>query len=421
MSGDMALFLFAAVARAVQMTHRHHPHTTSGLPSSGGSGAEPTAFLTPRGTENDNPLPSQKGTLDQLETSSQPRVNTVDDEACDTPLHFQNPDSIPFEHRGWQPMRRRVFASMCRCGIPEARKHAFWHCSERLHVMQNGSSGEIDIWPETCHDRFCLTCGQRRSRRIAAATEGLMKQATNKLMFITLTVRGRPDDSLSSMLDRLRDAWKELRRLKAFQSTIRGGVCMLEVKWSKTSGGHWHPHYHIIAEGAWLDKTWLQQAWKLITRDSDQVDVQRVREPGQALNYVAKYASKPIDASFVMRPQLIDEAMRTLKGVRLAACFGTWHGTPLSKGVDDADEDETEVLTNWAYLGTVGDLEAKASRGDRDSANILRAVERLRSLRHSLHQRRRGPPEMHGPPESDSDRSDPTAGGFGAPLMIGVA
>lgn len=328
--------------------------------------------------------------LDQLETSSQPQISSADDE--DERIPFINSDAIPFEHRGWQPMRRRVMASMIRTEQSPGRRHDFWHCCENHHVFRSPDGGEIEVIPETCHDRFCLPCGARRSRRIAEATAGLMKEASDKLMFITLTIRGRPSDSLASMLDRLRDAWKELRRLRGWRDNVRGGVVMLEVKYSRTSGGHWHPHYHMICEGNWVDPKWLSAAWSVITRGSDQVDVQRVREERVALSYVSKYASKPLDPSFVMRPSLIDEAMVALKGVRLAACFGTWHGTPLSKGITDEQADETAVLTEWVYEGTADDIAIRAGRGDTDAIQLLSRVERIMRLRHALTDRCTSPP-----------------------------
>lgn len=380
-------------------------HALPDCPRSGGSGAEPAAPRTPRGIAADNPPTCQHVPLDPLETSSHPRINTDDEAFQRDQIWTENPDTLPFEHTSWQPLRRRVMASMIRTEQTAARRFAFWGCCSRHHVMHDPYTGEVDVWPETCHDRFCLPCGQKRSRRIALATEALMKAATDKLMFITLTIRGRQTDSLSSMLDRLRDAWKELRRMKGWRTTIRGGVVMLEVKWSKTSGGHWHPHYHLICEGAWLDEKWLKDAWFLLTRDSDQVNVQRVKEPAAALSYVSKYASKPVDASFVMRPPLIDEAMRALKGIRLAACFGTWHGTPLSKGIADADTDDTEVLTHWNYCGTLGDVETRAAQGDLAAADILRAVERLLALRHALALRCRG----RSPPGEESPIPEQTA------------
>lgn len=337
--------------------------------------------------------------LDPLETSSHPQKPSADDEHCDDPGAWRNPDSIPWEHRGWQPTRRRVYASMCRVGVPVARKHAFWTCGDRVHVMKDGESGEIDVWTEKCHDRFCLRCGQLRSRKIAEAMEGLMRPAQDRLMFITLTIRGRPSDSLQSMLDRLREGWKELRRLKGWSNHVRGGACMLEVKWSPTSGGHWHPHYHIVCEGEWIDPAWLSAAWKLITRDSDQVNVQRITEPRKALGYVTKYASKPLDSSFTMRAYLLDEAMRTLKGVRLAACFGTWHGTPLARLTEKGESDEAEVVSQWVYQGTTDDLRARATAADREAADLLARVERLLQVRSLRHLRRRGPPEVYGPTE----------------------
>ena len=355
--------------------------TASGSPSSGGAGAEPL------------PVPVATGTLDKLETSSRTRDFTGDD---DDPIAFRNPDSIPWEHRGWQPVRRRVFAAMCRTDQSDARKHAFWHCRDRVHVVQSPSTGEVEAFPETCHDRFCLPCGQIRSRKIAQSVEKLMRESEAKLLFVTLTLRGTPQDRLSTMLGKLRDAWKALRRLDGWKNAIKGGVVMTEIKWSTTSGGHWHPHYHIIAEGRWLDEKWLENAWKVVTRDSDQVKVKRVRDPAEALSYVTKYASKPMDASFTMKSYLLDEAMIALKGTRLAACFGTWHGTPLNEQVEATDE--TAWIVGWIYHGTTSDLEVRAVKGDAEAIKLLATVERLQRLRHTFTERCRGPspgPESH--------------------------
>jgi hypothetical protein len=216
-----------------------------------------------------------------------------------------------------------------------------------------------------------------------------MKAASDKLMFITLTVRGLPSDRLITLLERLRNAWSQLRRLDGWRHTVRGGAIMHEVKWSKTSGGHWHPHYHIVCEGSYLDKQWLRSAWYAITGDSQECDVQHVKEPGKVISYVTKYASKPVDASFLRNCNLLDEAMRTLKGVRLCALFGEWYGTPL-KEVDDGEE--TDVLTTWVYEGTVGDLDRRKQSGEAAATAILGVVERLLRLRAMRHHRRGSDP-----------------------------
>jgi len=335
--------------------------------------------------------------LDPLETTSHRQYPPADFEGECMP--FENPDHVPFEHRGWDADRRRVYAAMIRTDQPVARRHDFSNCGQNVHVFREATTNEVEVRPETCKDRFCLPCGQRRSRRIAIALECRMKPAVDRLMFMTLTVRGLPGQSLREQLEKLKAGWKALRRLDGWRHHVAGGAVMLEIKWSCKSGGHWHPHYHIICEGQWVDVKWLKSAWYAITGDSDQVDVQRIAEPERALSYVTKYASKPMDASFLRRSGLLDEAMRTLKGERLCALFGNWYGTPL-KETDDGDE--TEILSTWVYEGTTRDLDCRAVKGEAAAAALLRAVNAILHIR-SLRGRR-----SHGPP-TDSDSHRPTA------------
>lgn len=327
--------------------------------------------------------------LDQLQTSSRPPMSVEH-----SPLDrlSDNLESLPWEHRGWHPVRCRVGAAMEEIETPPARLHKFAHCGDDIWVYQEAATGEVEYHGSRCNDRFCMVCGAIRSRRIAAALQPLVESETTR--FVTLTVRSKPGDTLASIIDKLSDGWKELRRMKFWQEHVRGGAIMLEIKWSATSGGHWHPHYHLLCHGKWLDQDQLKAAWKAITRDSDQVKVKLVRDAGEALSYVTKYASKPMDASFTMRPHLLREAMRTLKGRRLCACFGSWYGTPLNDTAEDI-EDGTEILTNWRCLGTTRDLESKARAGDAHAIHVLAEVERQRALRHALSERCRGPTSVN--------------------------
>lgn len=281
--------------------------------------------------------------------------------------------------------------------MPEARRYKFCSCGDEVHVFQEPSTGEVQWRGTRCNDRFCMHCGQIRSFKIARALDPMIRKEPT--LFLTFTVRGKPGDSLQALIDHLREGWKALRRMQYWNERIKGGAVMLEIKWSKTSGGHWHPHFHILAHGKWIDKDWLKNAWRVITRDSDQVDIQRVEEVEKALGYVVKYASKPMDSSFTSRPHLLQEAMRTLKGQRLCACFGSWFGTPLHE--EEVEDDPTEVLTTWVYKGTVRDLEFRASRGEAEAIKLLAAVVRARALRHALDQRRRSPSTHSTPPPTD--------------------
>lgn len=308
-------------------------------------------------------------------------------------------DAIPFQHRGWHNMRMRVLRAMRETEQAYSREFRFCDCGGEVHVYENTSTGEVKARGSRCEDRFCVPCGHIRSRQIADSLRKLIEK--EPALFITLTVRGRPGDSLSEQIQKLSDGWKALRRLPLWRDSIHGGAIMLEIKWSKTSGGHWHPHYHLLCHGKWIDKQRLQAAWFAITGDSHQVDVQRVQEVEKSLGYVVKYASKPVDASFVMKPDKLREAMVALRGKRLCACFGSWHGTPLREKLEpevDADGCLTlEVsLTPWVYLGSEASLRMHAESGDAHAADVLRRLERLRALRSTLDKRCRGSPAMRG-------------------------
>jgi hypothetical protein len=311
-------------------------------------------------------------------------------------------ESIPFEHRGWQPVRKRILAAMKSEGVPVARAERFVACGEETFVYQEESTGEIEWHNSRCGDRFCMVCGAIRSKRISVALRPRLEKC--QPMFITFTVRGLPSDRLSTLMDRLKEGWKQVRRLQLWKEKIRGGAVMTEIKWSKTSGGHWHPHMHILCDGDWIDQDRLRAAWFAITRDSDQVDVSRITDLGKALGYVTKYASKPMDSSFTMRPGLLREAMRVLKGQRLCACFGTWHGTPLNDS-EEIVEDETDVLTNWRCKGTLRTLGYSAEQGDKAAAELICRVRALQELRYALLERQRSCSPNHSGARPPPDRT----------------
>lgn len=310
-------------------------------------------------------------------------------------------DAIPFLHRGWHNMRMRVLRAMRETKQTYSREFKFCDCGGEVHVYENTATGEVKARGSRCEDRFCAPCGQIRSRQIADSLRALLER--EPAMFITLTVRGRPGDHLAGQIKKLSDGWKALRRLPLWRNSIRGGAIMLEVKWSKTSGGHWHPHYHLVCHGEWIDQHRLKAAWYAITGDSDQVNIQRIVEIEKSLGYVSKYASKCVDASFVMKPGLLREAMVALRGKRLCACFGSWHGTPLREKLEpEYDEDGTlsyEVsLTAWVYRGTIATLRMHEAGGDTQAANLLRCVERQTALRFALSERMRRSSAMRPPP-----------------------
>lgn len=308
-------------------------------------------------------------------------------------------DSWPWEHRGWAPIRRRVYSALMTTEAPAARVHRFTHCGDEVHVYQNSETGEIDYRSSHCRDRWCLICGQARSRRIAAALRE--KIGERPAFFITLTLRGQPGDQLAEMLERLKKGWKTLKKSEFWREHVDGGALMLEVKWAAGGGGHWHPHHHILAHGTPPNQDRMRALWYSITGDSFMCDVRAVNDVDHAVHYVTKYASKPLDMSFMRRPTELAEAMLALKGVRMCACFGTWFGTPLNE--EPPGEEATEVLTSWVYRGTTGSLRHRAAAGDQAAAALAAAVERLQRIRSLRDHRPRSTPAVRdatGPPDA---------------------
>lgn len=309
-----------------------------------------------------------------------------------------NDDACPFPHTGWLHDRKRVMRALITTGAREERLRRFWQCGSQIWVYEHCPTGELAFRHNHCGDRFCLVCGRLRSSLIAGQIQKLIGKC--QPLFMTFTVRGRPGDTLNPLLETLTSAWRQLRASDMWREKIRGGVAMLEVKHSQTSGGHWHPHLHVIADGDYIEVGWLSQLWKTLTAGSSQVHVTRVKDQAHTINYVTKYASKPMDASFLRRPNLLQQAIVALKGRRLCACFGSWYGTRL---IEELPDEESPIFTEWRCIGSLRDLEAKRDQGDERSGHILALVERHYRREARFAHRCTGPPAMRDSSAIDAD------------------
>lgn len=309
-----------------------------------------------------------------------------------------NDDACPFPHTGWLHDRKRVMRALIATGAREERLQRFWQCGSQIWVYEHCPTGELAFRHNHCGDRFCMVCGRLRSSLIAGQIQKLIGKC--QPLFMTFTVRGKPGDTLNPLLERLMSAWKQLRATDLWRDKIRGGVAMLEVKHSSTSGGHWHPHLHVIADGDYIEVGWLSQLWKTLTEGSTQVHVTRVKDAGNTISYVTKYASKPMDCSFLRKANLLQQAIVALKGRRLCACFGTWYGTRL---IEELPDEESPVFTEWRCIGSLRDLEAKRAEGDERSGLILGLVERHFRREARFLKRATGPPTVHHPSSSQAD------------------
>lgn len=270
--------------------------------------------------------------------------------------------SARWRHASWSVNRRRVYDAMIATHRPDNRINSFAACGCNAQVMEADNDGPRDAKGERvvklvatyCHDRLCIPCGNARAAEIARCLQQRIEG--KKLKFITLTIAGAKE-GLASKVDRLYKGFRALRVLPLWKERIAGGAAFLEIKWSDKSQ-RWHPHFHLICEGKFIDQGELSDAWRAITRDSFIVDVRAVKDPDEVRSYVTKYASKPLNMSFAADPDLLQEALTSLHGRRLCFAFGTWYRTKLHE-VDAPDEDRR----NFTAIVPLNDLLADAERG----------------------------------------------------------
>lgn len=267
-----------------------------------------------------------------------------------------------FRHSGWAAHRRLVYQALQRTQQSPSRVLGFWDCGAGSYVLKSTEDPpRYRVAGSSCHDRFCNPCATERARVIAQNV--IDRLDGHRVRFLTFTLR-HGTEGLGELLNRLYASFRQMQRTKLWKKHVKGGVGFLEVKYSSRVEG-WHPHFHVLVEGSYIEKTLLQSAWHDITGDSFVVDIRLVSAGKSVAHYVTKYASKPLNTSFLHQPLLLDEAIRALKGRRLCTTFGGWRGVLL---VDKPDEDA------WVHLGPLSDWIRKAADGNEDARAILNQI-----------------------------------------------
>jgi len=248
------------------------------------------------------------------------------------PTNFQK-----YYHSGWMPMRRRIFAALERTAQPEHRTRAFAECCLRPRPEFRGeseaSATDWRIVTDRCHDRLCEVCAAAKAWDIRLALYDQLGQDKHK--FITLTLRSKDDEPLTSCIDRLYAGFKSLRRLDLWTKAVIGGCAFLEVTRGRENK-RWHAHLHIIADATFISKADLSVAWRSCTTDSYIVDIQ-VAGGKTSANYVTKYVTKAMPAGLLARDSELDEFIVAIKGRRLCVTFGTWYGKASLAALEDND------------------------------------------------------------------------------------
>lgn len=289
--------------------------------------------------------------------------------------------STVFRHSGWAQIRKRILLAMIRTNQTRSRTCSFAGCGAASWVqVNNANPNRFRIQTNCCHDRFCTPCARVRSLRIQQAL--LAQMGKNGTTFITLTLSSR-DPDLPSLVDRLYKHFRALRMHPTWADNVNGGAAFLEVKYNDKSK-RWHPHLHILCDAKYIPQSDLQEAWHSITKDSYIVDIRRVRDQQVVNSYVTKYATKPLNATLLKDPGILQDTIVALKGRRLCLCFGSWYGTPLSAAEDEELCDDLDDAAGWTNYCSLEEMINGVNNGDEDYIDVAKKGEFLHRIYHVL-------------------------------------
>lgn len=250
----------------------------------------------------------------------------------------------------------------------------------------------------TCKKHLlCALCAIRRAAKYIAVYSQKIKAVSSlgvdrefDTVMITFTVKNGSDleerfnhllCSMKRLLQKRRNSLRLNPEVDTVLKHVTSAVYSYEITWNSDTE-EWHPHCHMIAlipkgsfefdefhsknkKGNWYNwqrptKLWkgLCADWQAITLDSKIIDVRKIDNPGseipepetpyqdladssllKALVETFKYALKMNDLDVEQQVHVYE----TLKGRRLIGSFGSLRGIRISKNLNDAPLDDSEL------------------------------------------------------------------------------
>lgn len=209
--------------------------------------------------------------------------------------------------------------------IPVRRRDRYRGCGSQSWLMFNPATLAARISSNHCWDSLCPRCSRIRQIRLRERLGPFLRTAGDLrgIRHIVLTLR-TSDQPIRAEVARLRAAFRRLRQHTAWADHVDGGAAFIEVTFNQ-SGGGWHPHLHIIADGKYFPHRQLSDAWLKATGDSYIVNIRHVpADVPRLASYVSKYASKGCDTLRIPAERLAEWISDGPRG-RLWTLFGTWY------------------------------------------------------------------------------------------------
>ena len=195
-------------------------------------------------------------------------------------------------------------------GITDCRKFA--------HFARDKSTGDVKVFADACRDRWCPMCAGQKAAYAKDQTE-IYTKSLEAPRFLTLTLRNN-ESALKTQISFLQDCFRKIRCRAYWKKNVTGGIWFLQVKRGKDSGC-WHPHFHILLDGNYMEQQKLSDLWKLVTFGSPVIDIRRIHNVEAAAKYVARYTARPAALADMPMADRI-EVIKALHGKRLCGTFG---------------------------------------------------------------------------------------------------
>lgn len=206
-----------------------------------------------------------------------------------------------------------------------------------------------------------------RGRQCADRVAELVRHM-NAPRFLTLTLKNAATP-LGEQLDRLFDAFRRLRATPFWKQHVVGGVYSCEITWDKRSDT-WHPHLHLVIDGAFMRQAEIADAWEAATGDSRIVWIEKVHDAARTAKYIAEYVNTPPMVHLWPAARFCEYAL-ALHGRRVLHTFGSLHGAAA------ADAEPEEVEPKSVPLCSVRELRERAAAGCRHAEEACELMRRM--------------------------------------------
>jgi len=240
-------------------------------------------------------------------------------------------------------------------------------CGDAVRFFVDPADSTVKQYLHRCKARCCPFCASARTNKIAAELEALMDSMTRPRTII-LTVKSNTQP-LKRQLQDLRGFLARLRRSKLWRTNVHGGAYVIEIT-RNCETALWHPHVHVVYEGAYIPQKQLQAEWHRITLHSEIVWIAEVSGTKSMAAELSKYLGKPARLDTWPNFALL-EYIRAIRGARLLQTFGNCHG----KTAADTDPNPEPSTERWSV--SLARITYLAQHGN-DTANRLLALVALR-------------------------------------------